>query len=132
MSIKEQNDLSKFPRPRLTKEDYELFSTLAQAVGVFKSHDLPNANCDGCIVSPRKEKGKRKIRFIFAIAYGRVMDIGIDLDEIVKNPKMYFEQLLEHINEAYKEAKRQFDTNIHILSGNKLSQAVEAVTKTVH
>lgn len=127
------DELHKIPAPKLTEKDYSFFSTLADAVSVFKSHDLPRANCKGCIVSPRKGKdGKRIIKFIFAIAYGRTMDAEIDIDSLEKNPKEYVDALLEGMNEAYKIAHSEFDTPIISLGGNKLLSAVQAVNATRH
>ena len=124
-------DLRTLPRPRLAPQDYDFFSTLAAAVEVFKSHDLPGANCDGCIVSPFKTNGKRFIKFVFAARAGRTVEVDIGVDDIQQNPKEYIELLLERINEACKEASKQFDTQIFLMVGSQLQRAIHQVNQTV-
>ncbi len=128
---KKVTNIFDLPKPRLAAKDYDFFSTLVQSIRCFKSHDLPGANCDGCIVSPFQKAGHRKIKFVFAAAAGRVIEIDIDIDDIQRNPRGYIEQMLERINTAYEEAKKHFDTDIFIMTGNKLTNAIQEVNKTV-
>lgn len=124
-------DLKALPKPKLSATGYPFFATLAEAVSIFKSHDLPDANCEGCYVSPYKGKnGSDKIKFVFAIASGRTMTIDIDLNDLRCNPREYIEGMIERANAAYKQSKIEFDTQIFLMGPNRLSNAVTEVNRT--
>lgn len=81
------------------------FDTLIEAVSVFRGaaeYKHPRANYRGCVVKKHPQnKHIRVFAFVSAQGYEVIMEINFQLAFI--NPELYFERLLEHLNEGIKQ-----------------------------
>jgi len=104
------------------------FMQMAEALDVFKYRDMPMHNCAGFLVLPKK-KSRRNERWVmkFLCSDDIVISADIFLDQINKNPKDEIERLLEYVNAAVKQAKKEFGTSIHLLRGNELDSAMKRI-----
>lgn len=83
----------------------DLFDTLIEAVDIFRGpqqYTHPQANYRGCVIATRR--GKPWCRtFAFVARGGQEVVMVIDFRLAFLNPELYFDHLMEHLNEAMKQ-----------------------------